>query len=465
MDRSQQLGEKKISSLLVQFSVPAIVGMLANSLYNIIDRIFIGNSVGSLGLAGITISFPIMLGIMAFILLIGIGANSLVSIKLGEGNKTEAEHIVGNALTMLVIVSIMITVCGLIFLEPLMKIFGASPEVLPYAKAYMQIIFCGVILQSIGFGMSNFIRGEGNPRTAMFTMLLGAVLNAIFCPIFIFGLKMGIRGSALATILAQGISGIWVLRYFLLGKSSLKLRIHHLKPDFWVVRKIASLGFAQFIQEMATSLVNVILIWSLVKYGGDIAISGMGIVTSLQSLIMMPLFGINQGVQPIVGYNYGAKKYDRVKQTLKLAVLSASIVAITGFSIIEVFPKQVVELFNHDDAQLREFTVYALRVFLLMMPVIGFQIVGSNYFMAVGKPNPAALLSLSRQVILLIPAVLILPLFFKLHGVLMAGPLADFGAFVITGIWLYRELRRLDSKASLNLANQGLEFEPVKLNE
>jgi putative MATE family efflux protein len=452
MDRSQQLGEKKISSLLVQFSIPAIVGMLVNALYNIIDRIFIGNSVGSLGLAGITIGFPVMLGIMAFILLISIGANSLVSIKLGEGNKTEAEHILGNALTMLVIVSSLITISGLIFLEPLMKIFGASSEVLPYAKAYMQIIFCGVAFQSIGFGMSNFIRGEGNPKTAMFTMVLGAVLNAIFCPIFIFGLKMGIRGSALATVLAQGISGIWVLLYFLLGKSSLKIRIQNLKPDFWVVGKITSLGFAQFVQEMATSLVNVILNWSLVKYGGDIAISGMGIVTSLQSLVMMPLFGINQGAQPIVGYNYGAQKYDRVRQTLKLAVLGASIIALTGFVIIEAFPKQVVGLFNKDNIQLRDFTVYALQVFLFMMPVIGFQIIGSNYFMAVGKPNPAAFLSLSRQVILLIPAVLILPLFFKLHGVLIAGPVADFGSFVITAICLYRELRRLDSKTNLNFA-------------
>jgi putative MATE family efflux protein len=455
MDRSQQLGEKKILNLLIQFSLPAIVGMLVNSLYNIIDRIFIGNSVGALGLAGITISFPVMLFIMAFILLIGVGANSLVSIKLGEGRKDEAEHILGNALTMLVIVSTTITVGGLIFLEPLMKIFGASTEVLPYAKSYMQIIFCGVILQSIGFGMSNFIRGEGNSKTAMLTMLLGAILNAIFCPIFIFGLKMGIRGSALATVLAQGISGIWVLLYFLLGKSSLRIRIQNLKPDFRVIGKITSLGFAQFVQEIATSLVNVILNWSLVKYGGDIAISGMGIVTSLQSLVMMPLFGINQGAQPIIGYNCGAKKYDRVRQTLKLAVLGASIIAITGFIIVEAFPKQVVRLFNDDNAQLREFTVYALRVFLLMMPVIGFQIVGSNYFMAVGKPNPAALLSLSRQVILLIPALLILPLFFKLHGVLMAGPIADFGSFVITAVWLYREIRRLDFKyEKLLLAEQ-----------
>ncbi|HBE79765.1 MAG TPA: MATE family efflux transporter [Firmicutes bacterium] len=444
MDRSQQLGEKKISNLLFQFSLPAIVGMVVNSFYNIIDRIFIGNSVGALGLAGITISFPVMLFIIAFILLIGVGANSLVSIKLGEGRKDEAEHILGNALTMIAIVSLTITILGLIFLEPLMKIFGASPEVLPYAKDYMQIIFCGVIFQSIGFGMNNFIRGEGNPKTAMLTMLLGTFLNVIFCPIFIFGLKMGIRGSALATVLAQGISGIWVLLYFLLGKSSLKLRIHNLKLDFPVVGKITSLGFAQFIQEMATSLVNVILNWSLVKYGGDIAISGMGIVTSLQSLVMMPLFGINQGSQPIIGYNYGAKKYDRVRQALKLAVVGASIIAVTGFIIVEAFPNQVVGLFNKDNSHLREFTVYALRVFLLMMPVIGFQIIGSTYFMAVGKPNPAAFLSLSRQVILLIPAVLILPLFFKLHGVLMAGPVADFGSFVITAICLYRELRRLD---------------------
>ncbi|TCL72397.1 putative MATE family efflux protein [Hydrogenispora ethanolica] len=443
MDHTQQLSEKNISKLLFEFSLPAIVGMLVNSLYNVIDRAFIGNSVGTLGLAGVTISFPVMLIIVAFVLLIGIGASALVSIKLGEGDRDQAERIVGNAFLLLTIVSLAITFFGLIFLKPVLKLFGASREVLPYAEAYLQVILGGTLFQSIGFGMNNFIRGEGNPRTAMFTMLLGAALNVVFCPIFIFGLGMGIRGSALATVLAQGISGLWVLHYFISGKSSLKIRRKNLKLDQAIVGKIIALGSAQFVMELATSLVNLILNRSLIRYGGDLAISGMGIVTSLQTLVLMPLFGINQGVQPIIGFNYGAQKYDRVKQALKLAVLGASIIAIAGFVIVEAFPEQLVGVFNRDDARLRDFTVYAMRVFLMMLPLIGFQVIGSNYFMAVGRPTPAALLSLSRQFILLIPAVLILPHFFKLHGVIMAGPVADFGASLITAAWLYQELRRL----------------------
>lgn len=446
MEQSRQLGNGKILSLLFKFSIPAIIGMLVNSLYNIVDRIFIGNSAGALGIAAITIGFPMMLVIIAFILLIGIGANSLVSIKLGEENKDEAERILGNAFTLLILVSLAITILGLLFLEPMLKFFGASNEVLPYAKDYMQIILCGTVLQSIGFGLNNFIRGEGNPKIAMITMLMGAFLNAVFCPIFIFGFGMGIRGSALATVLAQGISGIWVLHYFLSEKSLLKIRKKNIMLNANIVKKIVALGSAQFAMELATSLVNTILNRSIVHYGGDIAISGMGIVTSLQALVLMPLFGINQGVQPIIGFNYGAKKYDRVKEALKLAILGACIISIVGFIVVELFPRQIVSLFSRDNTELINFTIYALRIFLMMLPVIGFQVIGSNYFMAVGKPKPATILSLSRQFILLIPAVLILPMFFKLHGVIISGPVADFGSSIITGIWLYKELKHLDVK-------------------
>ncbi|WP_088225588.1 MATE family efflux transporter [Desulfosporosinus sp. FKB] len=444
MEHSQQLGEKEIISLLLKFSIPAIVGMMVMSLYNVIDRIFVGNSAGALGIAGITICFPLQLVMIAFVLLTSIGANSLVSIKLGEGKKDEAEHILGNAFSLLIIISVIITVLGLIFLDPLLKLFGSSNEVLPYAKAYFQIILYGTVLQSLGFGLNNFIRGEGNPKVAMMTMLMGAILNAILCPILIFGFKMGIRGSALATVIAQGLSGVWVLHYFFFGKSSLKIHKKYLLPNIKVVSRIVALGSAQFAMEMATSLVNVILNKSLLYYGGDMAISGMGIVTSIQALVLMPLFGINQGAQPVIGYNYGAKKLDRVKEALKLAILGASFICILGFILVEIFPQEIVSLFNSNDARLINFTVYAMRVFLIMLPVLGFQVVGSNYFMSVGRPRPAALLSLSRQFIIFIPAVLILPLFLNLHGVIIAGPFADFTAFILTGSWLFKELIVLD---------------------
>jgi putative MATE family efflux protein len=455
MDHSKQMGEAKIAKLLVKFSVPAIVGMLVNALYSVVDRIFIGNSAGALGIAGITICFPIMLVMMASMILVGIGASALISIRLGEKNKEEAEHILGNAFVLLIIISLSLSTLGSIFLDPLLKLFGASKDVLPYAKDFMQIILLGAIFQGIGYGMNNFIRGEGNPKIAMLTMLLGAVLNAIFCPVFIFGLGMGIKGSALATILAQAFAAAWVLYYFFFGKSILKIRFKNLKLDRRIVGKIVTLGSAPFAMQLATSLVNVILNWSLVKYGGDIAISAIGIVTSLQILIIMPLMGINQGAQPIIGYNYGAKNYQRVRETLKLAILGATVIAVLGFILVEIFPRPIVSLFNRENAVLIDFAVYAMRIFLMMLPIIGFQMVGAHYFMAVGKPKHSTFLSLSRQLILLIPAILILPLFFKLPGVVMAGPVADLGSAIITGILIFRELKYLNDKHERHLAAQA----------
>jgi putative MATE family efflux protein len=445
-DRSKQLGENRISKLLLEFSVPAIIGMLVNALYNVVDRIFVGNGVGSLAIAGITVGYPLMLIIMAFGMLIGLGANSLVSINLGKGRKDEAEHIMGNALVLLILSSLAISVLGLLFVNPLLRVFGADNTVLPYARAYIQIILAGSVFQGLSFGMNNFIRGEGNPKIAMLTMLFGAVLNAILCPIFIFGLKMGIRGSALATIVAQGLSGLWVMYYFLSGQSLLKLRKKNLRLSKKIVLAILTIGVAPFALQMAASLVNLVLNRSLVYYGGDVAISGMGIVNSIMILVMMPIIGITQGAQPIIGFNYGAMKFDRVKKTLKLATLAATILACCGFVLVEGFPKIVVMLFNHNDQALISFTVYALRVYLAMLPIIGFQIVGANYFQAVGKPKQSIFLSLSRQLILLIPAVLIMPLFFKLHGVVLAGPVSDLGSSVLTGIFVWREMRNLDKK-------------------
>ncbi len=444
MDHSKQLGEAKIWRLLIKFSIPAVVAMLTNGLYNVVDRIFVGNGVGSLGIAGITVGFPIMLLIMACMMLVGLGANALVSIKLGEGNKKEAEHIMGNAITLFIIISAIITFFGLQFMDPMLKAFGASKEVLPYAREYIQVILMGTIFQGFSFGMNNFIRGEGNPKIAMITMLLGAALNVVLCPIFIFGLNMGIRGSAIATVISQAVSGIWVISYFFSKRSSLKIRTANLRLDKRITMGIFAIGSAPFAMQMASSLVNIILLKNLGKYGGDIAISAMGIVISLQTLVIMPFIGINQGAQPIIGYNYGAKNYDRVKQTLKYAILSAVSLAFIGLILVEFFPAQIVYLFNRDDKQLIELTTYALRIFLMFLPLIAFQLVSTSYFSAIGKPKQAAFLSLSRQILLLIPAVIILPMFFGLHGVIIAGPVADFCSTVITGIWVLNEIKKLN---------------------
>jgi putative MATE family efflux protein len=383
---------------------------------------------------------------MAFAMLIGIGANSLISIRLGEKKKEEADLILGNAMVLLISTAVIISAIGLIFLEPLLRTFGASEAVLPYAKDYLGIILWGTVAQTIGFGMNNFIRAEGNPRIAMYTMLIGAILNTILDPIFIFIFGWGIKGAAIATVLSQVVSAAWVLYHFLGGKSTLKVHVKNLKLRLPIVIKIITLGAAPFLMQLAASLLNAIMNKSLTLYGGDVAVSGMGIVMSITMLVLMPIFGINQGSQPIIGYNYGALKFDRVKETLKLAIIAATTVATIGFIATRVFPTQLVAIFNRQDESLLVFGTRALKVFLIFLPIIGFQIVSANYFQAVGKPKHASFLSLSRQVLILIPAMLILPRFYGLEGVLMAGPVSDLTSSVITGIFLIIEMKHLDAR-------------------
>lgn len=455
MDHSKQLGEDRIAALLIRFSLPAIIGMLVNALYNVVDRIFVGHAIGRNGIAGITIGFPFMILMMAFAMLIGIGANTLVSIRLGEGRKAEAELIIGNAFILLVGLSLLLTLGGLLFLDPLLRLFGASQEVLPYARQFMHVILLGTVFQGIGFGMNNFIRGEGNPRIAMLTMLIGAVLNAILCPIFLFGFKWGIQGSAAATVISWAVSGAWVLRYFTGGGSTLKLRTANFRLQFPIVKQIVTVGSAPFAMQIAASLLTVILNKSLIQYGGDVAISALGIVNSLAMLIMMPIFGINQGAQPIIGYNYGAHNFDRVRKTLTAAIAAATGVVVVGFLGIQLYSVPLIRMFNSVDQELIKVGAKSLRIFLLMLPVIGFQVVGAGYFQAIGKPMQSAILSLSRQVILLLPALLILPGLYGFDGVLFAGPVSDLGSAVLTGVWLVYELRHLEAKH-----REGQELEP-----
>ncbi len=446
MDRSNRLGDGSIPRLLLVFSAPAIVGMMAQALYNVVDRIFVGQAVGPLGIAGITVSFPFMLILMAFGMLVGFGATALVSIRLGENNKEEAERVLGNALVLLVGMALLLTTIGLALLSPLLRLFGASEQILPYAREYLQIIVLGAVFQSVGFGLNAVIRGEGNPRIAMITMLVGAGLNTILDPIFLFGFGWGMRGAAAATVIAQSVSALWVLSYFLGGRSLLKLHVRNLRLRWSLCVSIAAVGSPPFAMQIAASVLNAVLNNQLRFYGGDLAISVMGIVYAVVFFIVMPIIGINQGAQPIIGYNYGARRFDRVKKALQTAIAAATAVAFAGFLLVMIFPAQVVWLFNREDAALLELGTHALRICLMMLPIVGFQIVSANYFQAVGKPKHAMLLSLSRQMLLLIPAVLILPLFFGLDGVWAALPTADFGSSLWTGIWLALELRHLHTR-------------------
>jgi putative MATE family efflux protein len=448
MDRSKQLGEEKVGKLLLKFSIPAIIGMLVNALYNIVDRIFVGKGVSELAITAITVAFPISIIIMAFGMLVGIGAAATVSIKLGQKRKDEAEEILGNAFTLIIIVSLGVTILGLIFMEPLLKIFGASEVALPLAKQFISIILIGALLQNIGFGLNNIIRSEGNPKMAMLTMLIGAVLNTIFNPIFIFVLHTGVRGSALATIVSQTVCSVWVLQYFTKGKSTLKLKTKNFKLKTGIVKQIFSIGLSPFLMQLAASVITIVLNKGLATYGGDTAIAAMGIINSVSMLILMPIFGINQGVQPIIGYNYGAKNFERVKKALKLAILAATAISTTGFILVELFPRQIISIFiSGEGSVLLSIGSRGIRMYLIMLPIIGFQIVSANYFQAVGKAKISIFLSLSRQVIVLLPLILVLPQIFKLDGVWMAGPSSDFIASFITAIFLIREIRKLRSKS------------------
>lgn len=444
VDNSKALGTESVVKLLFKFSIPAIIGMLVNALYNIVDGIFVGRYVGSLGLAGVSVSFPMMIVVLAFITLIGFGATSLISIRLGEGRKDDAEKILGNGTTLLFVVPIVLFIIVQLFLDNILMLFGASANVLPYARSYMSIVSFGFLFQSIGFGMNNFIRAEGSPKTAMLTMLIGAILNTIFDAIFIIVLGMGIKGGALATVLAQFISSTWVLVYFLSGKSLLKIKKENLKLKFDTVRYIVTLGLAQFLLQIANSIVAIIANKTLLAYGGDIAISAYRIINNTAMIFLMPIFGINQGVQPIIGYNYGAKQFERVRQALFLAIASATFVVLIGFIVTRVFPEQIVMLFTKDDRALIDMTVNGMKIFLVALPIIGFQIVSSNYFQAIGKPKQSILLGLSRQVIILIPATLILPTIFKLDGVWMAAPTSDILSCVLTSFFLTKAIRQLN---------------------
>lgn len=445
MDKSVALGEQKIRTLLWDYSVPAIIGMVVNALYNVVDSIFVGQGVGEIGLIAVTIAFPLMMILMAVGMFVGLGAAALVSIRLGEQDKAGAELILGNALTMVIGLVIITTAGALWYLEPLLLLLGATPDVLPYAKSFMTIILAGSVFMHVSFGLNGIIRAQGDPKTALLTMLIGAVLNTILNPLFIFGLHWGIEGSAWATVFSQAVATVWVLTYFIKGSGTLKLKRRYLAVRSEVVISIAKIGMAPFLLQIGNSLVIVVLNFSLLNYGGALAIAAFGIINRVLMLMLMPVMGISQGAQPIIGYNYGAGNYRRVITTVKLAILAASGLCLFGFICVQLLDVHIIRLFNGNQELVR-LGSDGLRLFLLMLPIIGFQIISANYFQAVGKAGYAIVFNLLRQIILLIPLIYILPKFWGLTGIWLAGPISDVGAALLTGIFMLRELKSLASR-------------------
>ncbi|MDR3167894.1 MAG: MATE family efflux transporter, partial [Treponema sp.] len=362
-DPTDKIGTEKIGKLLLDFSVPAIIGMVVNAVYNIVDRIYVGQGVDPLGIAGITIAMPLMMILMASSMLIGIGANSLFSIRLGEGRRDEVEKIMGHAFVLLFLLPLIVVTILMIFMDTiLIDILGTSETVLPYAKTYLRIILYGGVFSAMGPGINHFIRSDGHPRTSMFTQILGAVINIILDPIFIFLFHWGIAGAAWATIISQFISFLWVMLYFNSRYTKLRFHIREMKLTLDLSFKIMAIGFAPFAMQLAVGLVNILLNRSLFLYGGDVAVSAMGIVYSILVMIFMPLQGLNQGAQPIIGYNYGAKKYRRVKETYKGAIFFSTLFVSLGFILIQLFPGFFIAIFRNEQGELMDLGIRVLRI-------------------------------------------------------------------------------------------------------
>ena len=442
MKNSQVLGTESIGKLLIKYSIPAIIGMIVNALYNVVDRIFIGNipDVGPLAITGVGVTMPIMTIILAFAMLIGIGVTTNISIKLGQGKKEEAQKLIGNGITLSVIISVIISIVGITFGDSILKLFGASDQTLYYAESYIYIILAGTIFNILAFTLNNTIRGDGNPKLAATIMVVGCLTNIVLDAVLIFVFKLGIQGAAIATVISQMVTAIWALMYYVKGKSNLKFEKSSLKLDKSLVKIIFAIGSAPFAMQIATSLVQVISNNALKVYGGDLAIGAMATISSISMIFLMPIFGLNQGAQPIIGFNYGAKQYDRANSAFKVSALASIIIMTSGWLLIQTVPEFIVGMFNKDP-KLMKITVNGIRIYLLMLPIIGVSITGSNYIQSVGKAKVAMVLSLLRQVILLIPMIVILPKFFGLDGVWYAQPVSDFLATAITVVILVKELR------------------------
>ncbi len=440
-----RLGTRKVGVLLAEFSIPATVGMLVNAIYNIVDRIFIGNAkgIGSIGLTALSVSFPIMMIMMGLALMFGAGGATLFSIRLGEKDREGAEKILGNSIMMIFLTSFLFMIFALLNLEKLLWLFGARENSMPYAVEYMRIILYASVLQGPSVGCNHFMRADGSPKTAMVSMFIGAGFNIIFDYVFIYIFDMGMTGAALATIGGQGLSAIWGISYFISKRSNMKLRWKYMKLKLNRVGTIVLAGLPSFTNQISGSLLNLVLNNSLRIYGGDVAIGGMGAISSLQQLLVLPTIGISHGAQPIIGYNRGAGNYHRIKETLGKAIGAATVVALIGFTATRLFPGTLIGFFGKEKEFL-EFGTKAIRIWMLMLPVMGIQIIGSLYFQAVGRPKISLVLTLSRQILILVPMILILSKLFGMNGILSAAPISDAIAFLITGIFLLIELKRLN---------------------
>lgn len=449
--KENPLGTEPVGKLLLAFSVPSIIACLVNSVYNIVDQIFIGQGVGYLGNAATTVSFPMMTIVMAFATLAGSGGGAYAAIKLGEKDVREADLTLNNLFSMSLIIGILISALGLLFLDPLLRMFGATETVMPYARDYTSIILMGVPFSVLGITMSNMARTDGNPRLSMYGILIGATLNTILDPLYIFVFHWGVKGAAIATITSQILSAGILCHYFWRrGNMRFQFRLMKLVPRVCV--KSLTLGASSGIAQLVACVMQVVMNNSLVYYGnqsdvtGDVALSAMGIVMKIVMILGSVCIGIGVGSQPILGFNYGAGKYKRIRDTYFKAIIYATVSISVGWLVCQTMPHLTLRLFGSGNAQFTRFAVKCMRIYLGGLFCAGFQIVSTNYFQATGQPLKASLLSMLRQLIILIPLLLILPLFFGLDGILYAGPVADIGSAVIVACFIIPSMKKLNQK-------------------
>lgn len=448
------LGYQPIGRLLMKFAIPSVVSMLVNALYNIVDQIFIGKGVGYLGNAATTVVFPLMTIILAVGTMLGAGGSAYAAIKLGEKDENEAENTLGNQFLMLVIIGIFITVIGYVFLTPILTLFGATPQNMTYSKQYASIILFGTTFNLLGIGLSNMARTDGNPNVAMYSMLVGAVLNTVLDPFYIFVLHWGVIGAAIATVTSQ-VMGALILLYYFTRKGNLRLKKEHMKLKPKLCFTIFNLGISSCITQTAATIMQIVMNNSLVIYGnmttigGDVALSAMGIVLKVSMIITSVCVGIGIGAQPILGFNKGANQPKRIKATYKRAAMIATLTSIGGWILCISFPNMILSLFGKENAVFTEFAVKCMRTYMFGIFCAGFQITATSYFQATGQPLKASILSMMRQLILLIPLLIILPMFMGLDGILYAGPIADITSGIVVFCFISHEMKNLSKQIDL----------------
>ncbi|TQD24963.1 MATE family efflux transporter [Methanolobus vulcani] len=449
-EKSEFLGTEKINKLLWQLATPAIIGLLVQAFYNLVDTFFVGRALGDqsvLGIAGVAVAFPLQMLMMAISIGIGVGGSSVISRMLGSGDVSKAERTLGNVFTYTLVLSIIFEILFFLNVDTVLNLFGATVDNLPYAKEYAVVILQGTLAFTFGFVLNNLVRAEGNSKIAMNNMVFSGVLNIFLDAILMFGFDMGVKGAALATVLSQLIGTLYLLHYYVTGKSPLRLEFSAFTPKFDLIKEITLIGFGSFVMGASNSLMMLVLNNVLEIYGGDLSIAVFGVAGKLMMLVFMPIIGISHGLQPILGYNYGAENYERVNESLRLSLKITTLFGVAGLIVLSIFPGTFFSLFS-TDAELINSGASALRIIMLASPLIGLNVIGTTLFQSVGKARPSFVLSLCRQILFLIPMVLFLPHYFDLIGVWMAFPISDLMAAFLSMFLVWKEYRYFQHRSS-----------------